>query len=190
MAMAEPEVLALLAGTGLAVGAPAVYGLVDMVSGPTHALNSGEFFMNDALASAPVFGAVLGGGAGAMLTPAGRSLLDGLTMETIKDDIARLVKTPIREGVPGADPAEVTAQFQAKMAQGRVAWADAAKRRQTLIEQAMQQNPALNRAQANQLIERRGGRALWGGALLGALAAGVPAIMAMQDQPAPSQPAS
>lgn len=67
----DPDIQGLVANSlaALAVGAPSLYGLVDLFTGPTHGANSGEIPLNFLISHIPLITGALGGLAGAAATP-------------------------------------------------------------------------------------------------------------------------
>lgn len=158
MAGTDPEVNVLM-GLTAASGIPFLYGVGDMALGSSNALNSGELFLNPVLGLAAPAAGVVGGLAGLAATAQGRLALQGLLQKG---------STPPWENEGSLAPA-----LQAKQDQ--------------LIENLMRRDPKLDRSMAEQVLRRRSGWGMIAGAGLGALAAGIPAIMAMRDQPQPEE---
>lgn len=151
---------ALLAGGLVAAGvlAPQGYGIYDLFAGETHGMNSGEIPMNWALSSVPGLTAVAGIGVGGALTPAGRLQQQIAAMQAMR--------------AQGVEPPAAVKQEFVRAAAEQVA------RVQGQAKEAMSQ------AEAMDVLTRRGRRAIGGGAVAGAFAGAIPAILAMRDQPA------
>lgn len=154
----NPGIQALAA---LAVGAgalPGLYSTYDVLSGPTHGLNSGEIPLNVLIGLMPMATQLAGIGAARALSPAAR-----LASETDSLQLLRQL---------GVEPApEVKANYAQEAA------------KLIAIEQAASKQ-GMSQAQAMEAINRRGRRNLYGSGLAGSLAGAIPAVMLMADRPA------
>jgi hypothetical protein len=134
------------------------YGIYDLFTGETHGMNSGEIPMNWALSGVPGLTAVAGAGLGGVITPAARLQQQAALMEIMR-----------AQGVE--PPMEVKREFtQAAAAQ--------TARVQSQAKEGMSQ------AEAMEILRQRGARASRIGAVTGAMAGAIPAILAMRDQSA------
>lgn len=146
--------LLIAAALGGGIGIPAVANSVDVYTGDTHGLNSGEIPLNLLIGAAPMTAGIMGGTVTALADPYARAYAFNQAAKNGKDQAV----TPER-------------------ARQVMEWMD-------LAAKAQEREASLSREDAMRMIERKGGRRLWGGIGLSSLAAAIPAVIAMRDQPA------
>lgn len=176
-AASDPAFLALIAGTGGAGLATQGSGLLDLVRGETHGLNSGEIPLNyliTYLAGLPPAAVAM---ASAGLDPVLRESISNAMDKSIANDLA---KKGARQGISPEEFSrlkELTETSKQTPELERVL--------ESVNKQAVEKgSQALSREQILKNRLRRGGLATLGAAGIGS----VPAILAMKDQPAQALP--
>jgi len=176
-AASDPAFLALMAGTGGAGVATQGAGLLDLVRGETHGLNSGEIPLNyliTYLAGLPPAAVAM---ASASLDPVLRESLSNVMDKSIANDLAR------KGAKEGISPEEFARLKQ--LSETSKQTPELERVLESVNKQAVEKgSQALSREQILKNRLRRGGLATLGAAGIGA----VPAILAMKDQPAESLP--
>ena len=177
-AASDPAFLALMAGTGGAGVATQGAGLLDLVRGETHGLNSGEIPLNyliTLLAGLPPAAVAM---ASASLDPVLRESLSNVMDKSIANDLAR---KGAKEGISPEEFAKLK-----QLSETSKQTPEMERVLEKINTQAVEKGntQALSREQILKNRLRRGGLATLGAAGVGA----VPAILAMKDQPAESLP--
>ena len=176
-AASDPAFLALIAGTGGAGLATQGSGLLDLVRGETHGLNSGEIPLNyliTYLAGLPPAAVAM---ASAGLDPVLRESISNAMDKSIANDLA---KKGARQGISPEEFSrlkELTETSKQTPAMDRVI-------KEQMNKAVDKGSQAMTREQILKNRLRRGGLATLGAAGIGS----VPAILAMKDQPAESLP--
>lgn len=165
--------------------APGVVSAIDLISGDTHALNSGELPLNALITLLPALSTTAGVGAAVAASPVARASLDLTLAEQAQRGLLRRAEALAARERAGqsVDPRVLEALLKEQISvQGRVQEAMGSMRDQAA--RLRERNLQFSEMDALRTVGRRGMRQLYGGALAGALAGGIPAILAMQDQPA------
>jgi len=183
-AASDPAFLALMAGTGGAGLATQGSGLLDLVRGETHGLNSGEIPLNyliTYLAGLPPAAVAI---ASASLDPVVReSLSNAMDKASVEEMLKEKANWDEVKSAGGLSPNEEEVLQQLKRSSEETPAMDRVIKEQ--MNKAVDKgSQAMTREQILKNRLRRGGLATLGAAGIGS----VPAILAMKDQPAESLP--
>lgn len=175
LARHNPELAAIIAGGILAGTTPAVLGAVDLATGDTNLMNSGEVGVNPLLALLPALGATVGAGAGTLANKDARQLAGFTAMAWMKD------KNNLSQ-----DEREFGTRVVQQMEGDKAAY------KRFLVEREAQgKRPLTDEEQMATFLKRsmygRAARGAGAAALIGSVAGAIPAVMAMRDNNTPVQ---
>jgi len=194
MAGSSPDLQTAVAGSLAALGysVPGLYSTIDWFTGDTNGVNSGEIPLNVLINMLPMLTTSAGFAAGATTAPGFLSLVDRhalddrleQTLDQLKD-LNDLQRTKGTQPTPRMkqDIADLGQKMKAEYDVANAAVMDKAR---AIAARQNASSPA-SEQEAVDLIHRIAGRRGAYGALAGAIAGGVPAVMMMRDQEQPQR---